>query len=314
MTEYALPIIDMSQPDGLPQRLDDACRTHGFFYVVGHGVPAELRAAAFEMSKRFFALSDEAKSRWHIEKSGIHRGFDPIGWQKLDPTMPGDIKESFYMGVDRGPEDPLVKAHVPNQGANQWPDEELVPGFKATMQAYEAALNDLGHRLLSVIAQGLKLPADYFEAFLKDPTPILRLLHYPEQPPSNKLEPGQIGCGAHTDWGSVTLLAQDDAGGLQVRAKDGTWFDAPPVPNAFVVNLGDMMQRWTNDAYVSNFHRVFNPKGRERYSIAYFFDIDYFTEVKALPGCFDDANPPRYAPTTAGQHIIEMYERTRTGY
>lgn len=311
---HRLPLIDLREADGLPARIDQACRDHGFFYLVGHGVDPALRTAVFDAGRRFFALGEAEKWRWHIERSRIHRGFDPIGWQALEPGQPADLKESFYLGVDRGPEDPLVMAGTPNQGANQWPDEALVPGFKAAVQAYEQALRRLSHRLLALMAEGLGLPAAHFEAYLQDPMPVLRLLHYPPQPPSQALLPGQLGCGAHTDWGSITLLAQDDAGGLQVQAADGHWFDAPPVEGSFVVNLGDMMARWTNGRWRSTPHRVFNPQGRERHAVAYFFDIDYHAEVSALPGCFDDANPPRWPPTTAGRHIIEMYERTRASH
>lgn len=306
----ALPIIDLADAAGLPARIDQACRTHGFFYLVGHGLAPSLPSAAFDVARRFFMLDEATKARWHIERSAHRRGFDPVGWQALEPGQPGDLKESFYLGVDRGPQDPLVLAGTPNQGPNQWPDEALVPGFQRATQAFEQALNALSRRLLSLMAEGLGLPATYFDAFLRDPMPVLRLLHYPEQPPSEQLAPGQIGCGAHTDWGSVTLLAQDDAGGLQVQGADGRWFDVPPLAGSLVVNLGDMMARWTNDRYRSTPHRVFNPTGRDRLSIAYFFDMDYHAEVTALPGCFSDTNPPRYPPTTAGQHIIEMYERT----
>ena len=306
-----LPVIDLSRTEGLPERLDAACRHEGFFYLIGHGIDPALRTAAFDAARRFFALPDADKQRCHIEHSRIHRGWDPIAWQSLDPGQPGDLKESFYLGVDRGPEDPLVQAHTPNQGPNQWPDAEQVPGFRQAVQAYEAAVNDLARRVLGHMALGLKLPQTYFNQFLLDPMPVLRLLHYPPQPPSRELLPGQMGCGAHTDWGSITLLAQDEAGGLQVQGADGQWFDAPPMPDAYVVNLGDMMARWTNDRYRSTPHRVVNPLGRERHSLAYFFDMDYHAEVSVLPGCSDALNPPRYAPTTAGQHIIEMYERTK---
>jgi isopenicillin N synthase-like dioxygenase len=306
----SLPVIDLSQAQGLPERLDQACREHGFFYLSGHGLDAGQRDAVFDASRRFFALSEAAKAQWHVDLSQHRRGFDPIGWQALEPGQPGDFKESFYLGVDRGPQDPLVLAGTPNQGPNQWPDEALVPGFKAATQAYEQGLNALARRVLSFMALGLNLPTDHFEAFLRDPMPVLRLLHYPAQPPQGQLLPGQIGCGAHTDWGSITLLDQDEAGGLQVQSSAGDWFDVPPLPGCLVVNLGDMMARWTNDRYRSTPHRVINPTGRERYSMAYFFDMDYHAVVQALPGCFSDANPPRYPPTTAGQHIIEMYERT----
>ena len=199
-------------------------------------------------------------------------------------------------------------AGVPNQGPNQWPDEALVPGFRATTNAYAQAMASLGRQVLSLLAESLSLPASYFDAFLTNPMPVLRLLHYP--PSDRPLQQGQVGSGAHTDWGSVTLLAQDEVGGLQVKLGD-FWVDAPPVPDSFVVNLGDMMQRWSNDRWRSNLHRVLpQAPGQHRYSVAYFYDMDYHAVVSALPGCFDAANPPKYPPITAGQHIVEMYEKT----
>jgi isopenicillin N synthase-like dioxygenase len=166
----------------------------------------------------------------------------------------------------------------------------------------------LGRQILSLLAESLNLPASYFDAFLTDPMPVLRLLHYP--PAERVLQDGQVGSGAHTDWGSVTLLAQDDMGGLQVKLGD-VWVDAPPVPDSFVVNLGDMMQRWSNERWRSNLHRVLpQAPGCNRYSVAYFYDIDYYAVVSALPGCFDASNPPKYAPISAGQHIVEMYQKT----
>ena len=317
----SLPVIDLARSrSGDAAALHDcaaqiaaACREHGFFYVRGHGIAQSLIDDTFALSRRFFALPEDVKARWHIDRSGIQRGFDPIGWQVLDPGKPADLKESFYLGVDRGPDDALVRAGTPQQGPNQWPDERLVPGFKALTQAYEAAVRNLSHHLMRLIAIGLNLSGDHFESFMQDPMPILRLLHYPTQPA--QVRDGQIGCGAHTDWGGVTLLAQDDAGGLEVLGSDGRWIAAPPIAGTYVVNLGDMMQRWTNDRYRSNLHRVQSPAGRdglagERYSIAYFFDIDYHAMVSALPGCFDAEDPPHYPPISAGAHIAEMYRRT----
>jgi isopenicillin N synthase-like dioxygenase len=312
----SLPVIDLSAVrHGVPgartrtaQLLDQACRAHGFFYVTGHGVSPTLREALFDQSKSFFDLPLDVKTRWHIDQSGICRGYDPVGWQSLELGKPADLKESFYLGVDRGPDDALVMAGVPNQGPNQWPDELLVPGFRAITNAYAQAMASLGRQILSLLAESLNLPASYFEAFLTDPMPVLRLLHYP--PAERVLQDGQVGSGAHTDWGSVTLLAQDDMGGLQVKLGD-VWVDAPPVPDSFVVNLGDMMQRWSNERWRSNLHRVLpQAPGCNRYSVAYFYDIDYHAVVSALPGCFDASNPPKYAPISAGQHIVEMYQKT----
>ncbi len=319
----ALPVIDLTaslQPDAgaraltadlTAARIDQACRQHGFFYISGHGIAQARIDDAYAASRAFFALPEDTKDRWHIRHSGIKRGFDPVGWQSLDPGRPHDLKESFYLGVDRPPHDPLVLAGTPNHGPNQWPDEPLVPGFRYAMEAYAAALDGLSRHLMGLLAIGLGLDARYFDTCLRDPMPVLRLLHYPPQPPA--LPDGQLGCGAHTDWGGITLLAQDAAGGLQVQADDGEWIDAPPIPGTLVVNLGDMMARWTNDRYRSTLHRVTQPQAaRERYSMAWFFDVDYHTVVEPLAVCVNHAHPPRYDRTTAGEHLIEMYRRTTT--
>lgn len=315
---HTLPVIDLAASFGhdpqataeIATQIDAACRRHGFFYVSGHGVPLALTGHLFMLSRRLFALPEEVKRRWHIDLSGgLQRGYDPIGWQALEAGRPADLKESFYLGTDRDAYDPLVRAGIPGHGPNQWPDEALVPGFQSTTEAYAASLARLGRHLMGLIALALKLPRDHFEPFLRQPMPVLRLLHYPPQAASTL--DGQIGSGAHTDWGGITLLAQDSSGGLQVRAEDGQWFDAPPVEGTFVVNLGDLMQRWTNDRYRSNLHRVINRvSGRERYSMAYFYDIDYHAVVSALPGCHDAADPPHHPPITAGEHIADMYRRT----
>jgi isopenicillin N synthase-like dioxygenase len=320
MPATPLPVIDLAASFSHDRQasldtahaIDAACRGNGFFYLIGHGVPLALMGHLFMLSRRFFQLPDRVKREWHIDRSTIRRGFDPIGWQSLEPGRPGDLKESFYLGVDRGPSDPLVRAGVPQQGPNQWPSEALVPGFQATTEAYAASMERLSRQLMGLIALALGLPRTHFEPTMTDPMPVLRLLHYPPQ--AAVADDGQIGCGAHTDWGALTLLAQDSAGGLQVQGKDGGWLDVPPIEGSLVVNLGDLMQRWTNDRYRSTLHRVINTaSGRDRWSMAYFFDIDYHAVVSALPGCTEPGQPARYTPITAGEHIVEMYRRTTLG-
>lgn len=313
-----LPVIDLApsfatDPEGaraVARQIDAACRRHGFFYVVGHGVPLALISHLFMINRRYFELPEDVKNACHIERSGgLKRGYDPIGWQSLEAGRPADLKESFYIGAERGADDPLVRAGTPNHGPNQWPDEARAPGFRQACETYAAAMERLGRHLMGLIALGLNLPRTHFEPFMQDPMPILRLLHYPPQQASQLDD--QIGSGAHTDWGGITLLAQDDAGGLQVRDELGRWLDARPIEGSFVVNLGDLMQRWTNDAYRSTLHRVVNASsGRDRHSIAYFFDIDYHARVEVLPTCCSADNPARHAPITAGEHIVEMYRRT----
>jgi isopenicillin N synthase-like dioxygenase len=294
----SIPIVDLGSaaPSALSGTIDAALRNDGFFAITGHGVPADTVSAAFEVSHRFFALPQPVKERWHVDRWPLKRGFDPIGWQSLDVGAPPDVKESFYLGVEA-------------IGPNQWPDEALVPGFRAAMQAYADAMQALAVRLMRLYEPALGLPAGHFDGFMHHPTCTTRLLHYPPQPAA--AAPGQIGCGAHTDWGAITLLAQDDAGGLQVQRADGEWIDVEPLPGAFVVNAGDMMQRWTNDRWRSTMHRVINRRsGRDRWSIAYFFDLDAEARIEPLAVCTSTDNPPRYAPLTAGEHLAEMYRRT----
>jgi isopenicillin N synthase-like dioxygenase len=324
----SLPLIDLAAAPApeLARRIDAAMREQGFLAVAGHGVPGPVIDAAFDAGHRFFALPEADKRRWHIdgweqraprpprattparggpEASGwpgglLKRGFDPIGWQSLDPANPPDVKESFYLGVEA-------------IGPNQWPDEALVPGFRAAMEAYSAAMEVLARRMMGLFEHALGVEPGGFDRFMRRPTCTTRLLHYPPQPgegPGGAL-PGQIGCGAHTDWGALTLLAQDDAGGLQVQRADGSWLDVEPMPGVFVVNAGDMTQRWTNDRWRSTMHRVVNRRsGRDRWSIAYFFDLDAEAVITPLPQCTSPADPPRYGPVTAGEHLVEMYRRT----
>lgn len=294
----ALPLIDLSSgtPASQAQRIDAALADAGFFAITGHGVPEAVVARAFDAGHRFFALAEADKRRWHIDGWPVKRGFDPIGWQSLDPANPPDVKESFYLGVEA-------------IGPNQWPDEALVPGFRAALEAYAAAMEALARRLMGLFELALGVPRGGFDGFMRHPTCTTRLLHYPPQPASAL--PGQIGCGAHTDWGALTLLAQDDAGGLQVQRRDGSWLDMAPLAGSLVVNAGDMTQRWTNDRWRSALHRVINrASGRDRWSIAYFFDLDAEAVITPLPQCTSAANPPRYGPLTAGEHLIEMYKRT----
>ena len=293
-----IPVLDLAalSADEAAGRIDAALQTAGFFAITGHGVPADVVARAFDAGHRFFALPEDAKARWHIDRWPLQRGFDPIGWQALDPAQPPDLKESFYLGED----------HV---GPNQWPDEALVPGFRAACNAYSAAMQALARRLMGLFERALALPAGHFDIFMRQPICTTRLLHYPPQP-ATALH-GQIGCGAHTDWGALTVLAQSEAGGLQVQRADGGWMDIPPLEGGFVINTGDMMPRWTNDRWKSTVHRVVNRHtGGERWSIAYFFDLDGEAVITPLPQCVSAERPARYGPITAAQHLAEMYRRT----
>ncbi len=314
-----IPVIDLSVGtlESQAEAIGAALTMTGFFSVVGHSVPHKVFDDAFEASRRFFAQSNAAKAEVHIEKSRHKHGFDPVGWQALNTAAPPDLKESFYLGAERALDHPLVLEGIENQGPNQWPSEEKLPGFRAACNSYSAHMDALARRLMSLIALSLQLRADHFGLFMRDPSCTTRLLHYPpHHPPHHPPQPasaqvGQIGCGEHTDWGAITLLAQDDAGGLQARLPDGNWLAIDPIPYGLVVNSGDMLQRWTNDRYLSNLHRVVNQASdRERYSIAYFFDLDHHAVIEVLPTCVSAQRPAKYPPIKAGEHLIEMYRKT----
>jgi isopenicillin N synthase-like dioxygenase len=307
-----IPVIDIAPllhgdataKAGVVTAIGDACRNIGFFYVVNHGVPEDLIAQVYAQAGRFFAQPTAKKAEIAIEKSSCHRGWFMVGGENLDPSKQkqgGDLKEGVKIGRDLGPEHPLVQAGTPLHGPNQWPD---LPGWRAVMEEYYAAMESLGRKLLQAFAAALNVGEHYFDGWLDAPMTTLGPLHYPPQ--RGHITEAQIGAGAHTDYGCLTMLAQDDAGGLQVRNADGVWIDAPPVPGSFVVNIGDMMERWTNGVFTSTLHRVVNISGRERYSIPFFFDPDFNAPVECLATCLPPGETPKYAPTTAGRHLLDM--------
>lgn len=311
---HRVPVIDIAglRSTDLKDRmavaaeLRAACRDKGFFYICNHGVPADLIAQAFALSEAFFALPDEAK--WRVDKaySPCNRGYEPLRAQVLEANAPPDLKESFYIGVDLPEDDPRVLAGKFNHGPNQWPAD--VPGFRPVMERYFSEMTALVKVLMRGLALSLDLDEHYFDSFCTEPVATLRLLHYPPQPANP--QPGEKGCGAHTDFGSLTLLAQDDVGGLQVWGGEQGWIPAPPVPGSFVVNLGDLIARWTNDRYRSTLHRVINVSGCERYSIPFFFtgNPDYL--VSCLPSCATAGEESRYPAVTTLEHLAECYRRT----
>jgi isopenicillin N synthase-like dioxygenase len=309
-----LPVIDVSglrSPDLARRRavgaqLREACLDKGFFYISNHGVPESLIRQTFEASARFFDLPEPVKCALAKKLSPANRGYEPLRLQTLEPGTPPDLKEGFYIGNELAPDHPLVLARKFNHGPNQWP--EGLPGFRAAMDSYFAALHEASMLLMRGVALSLELQENHFDALCVDSMETLRLLHYPPQPPHPL--PDEKGCGAHTDFGVITLLAQDEAGGLQVHDGENGWIHAPPLPGTFVVNLGDMMARWTNGKYRSTLHRVVNLSGRSRYSMPFFFSGNIDHLVTCLPTCTGPGNPPRYPPVTIEQHFIECYART----
>ncbi|HZM32337.1 MAG TPA: 2OG-Fe(II) oxygenase family protein [Acidimicrobiales bacterium] len=272
-----LPVVDLRDPAAeAAGAIDDACRRDGFFYVVGHGVDPALAERVDAAARAFFARPEDEKAAIAMARGGrAWRGWFPLGGE-LTSGVP-DGKEGLYFGAELGPDHPRVAAGTPLHGANLFPASP--PDLRGTVLAWLDAMTALGHRLASLAAAGLGLDPGWFAAHLTgDPTILFRIFRYPPSPPGV----GGWGVAEHTDYGLLTILRQDDAGGLEVRTTDG-WVDAPPVPGSFVVNIGDMLDRMTGGRYRSTPHRVRNTSGGDRVSLAFFFDPSWDAEVVPLP-------------------------------
>lgn len=305
MTETAnLPVIDLSPALGdcslrgraaVIASLHEALHETGFMYVVGHGLNASLLARAFRSARRFFARPLEEKRAVAYTDSAANFGFQGIEGERLDPANAPDLKEAFTMR----------NALAARPNSSSWPDEE----FRTDALMLFAAGLSTAHALLALLAEGLQLPLDYFTPLHRGENVTLRFLHYPANLPSRSKS--QLGAGEHTDYGSITLLFQQDVGGLEVRDRAGQWRFAPPLPEAIVINTGDLMERWTNGHFRSTVHRVRPIVGdQDRYSIALFVDPDSAVQVECIPSCVEPGMPPRYPLITAGEHLRQKIEAT----
>jgi isopenicillin N synthase-like dioxygenase len=294
----SLPVADVSAlvndakmgaQVAVADQIGAACRTYGFFYVSGHGVPPELLDRLDSASRTFFALPEQQKLEISMSRGGrAWRGFFPVG-DELTSGRP-DLKEGIYFGTELDPDDARVRAGTPLHGPNLFPRQ--VPELRDAVLSYMDALASVAQAVLRGIALSLGLDRDYFaDGYTAHPTVLFRVFHYPPQPPDDD----GWGVGEHTDYGLLTLLAQDENGGLQVRSPQG-WIEAPPIPGTFVANIGDMLDRMTGGWYRSTAHRVRNRSGNERLSFPFFFDPDFTAEVPPLPGAarLDAAGQPRW--------------------
>jgi isopenicillin N synthase-like dioxygenase len=316
-----IPVIDIGASfSGDPEatrriawEIHKAARENGFFYIANHGISALTVETQFAWSKRFFALPAEQKLALDMKLSPSTAGYEPIGGQQLDSQdtnatkAPPDLKESFYCAMELPPDHPWSLKRMRGFGHNQWP--AALPGFQDHMVAYWAAMRGLADRLLGLIAVSLDLPTGWFGPHFDMPGGTLRLIKYPPQATGAQFN--QIGAGAHTDWGGVTLLVQDDVGGLEVRNVAGDWIEATPIPGTFVINLGDLMARWTNGIYNSNMHRVNNNRsGRDRYSVVFFYTARPDAVIEPVPGSVTADYPRRFPACTAYEHTQEMFRRS----
>lgn len=316
-----IPTVDLGGSfDDVARAIDRACREVGFFQIIGHGVDPIVEFDAWQMIGEFFALPLDSKLALAIPEGDAY-GYGPYQAERLaaslGATSPPDLKETFSVGPPAGAsvelEDPAA-AFV--YSPNRWPAD--LPALEPVLVAYYDELSALAERVMARMAAGLGLPNDYFEPFINFHTSALRALRYPDLG-AVRPEAGQLRAGAHSDYGTLTLLRQDDApGGLQVRGIEGGWHLVPAVPGAYVVNVGDALERWTNDQWRSTIHRVVVPSadaGRDctRQSMAFFHNANWDAVIECLPTCLATDGTAKYAPVTAGTHLMSKFRSTQ-GY
>ncbi|WOD39187.1 isopenicillin N synthase family dioxygenase [Nodosilinea sp. E11] len=320
-----IPLIDFSpflteDPMGQQQVVADiyrACHEVGFFYISHHGIPQAAIDGAFARSQQFFALplAEKTALAWSSEVS--NRGYIGLERERLDETQPGDLKEAFNLGPDVSPEEATTRGLPLVQ--NRWPADQA--DFRATLTEFFDHCAVAAGRLFRAFALALGMPADFMLTRHVTHNFTLRLLHYP--PLATAPQPGQIRAGAHSDYGTLTLLFQDQVGGLEVLSAQGDWISAPAIPGAVLINTGDLTERWSNGVFRSTKHRVGLPQDSQagraelprpvsnhRYSIAFFCEPDAEAVIDCLPTCQGPGHPPQYPPITAGDYLLSRLQAT----
>jgi isopenicillin N synthase-like dioxygenase len=307
----------LSEKQSLARRMGEVCRQTGFLAVVGHGVSDGIVSGAWNAARGFFDLPVEKKLAVKMPYVGYPYGYSPLQAEALAKSLgeetPPDLKESFSIG-------PLEQ--VPQTGneadadfrfaENLWPKEPA--NFRVAWSAYYRAMSDLAARIMRVFALALELPEGFFDGMIDDPISAMRALNYPHQTVQPK--PGQLRAGAHSDYGSLTILLVEAApGGLEIFTPDGKWQAVPVVPGAFVVNIGDLMARWTNDRWVSTIHRVVNPPpdahgSTRRQSIAFFHQPNWDAEISCIPTCLAPGESGKYPPVGSGAYLMGKFHST----
>lgn len=309
-----IPVIDVGAAydgaegarEALAAELANTLQSVGFAYIENHGVSQDQIETLRREAKHFFALPQADKDACAINP--WHRGYmapnsSTIVTSSVARVSKPNQSESFLVMHELAPDDPDLLAGKPLQGPNQWPAAQ--PSLRDSVLAYMAAMEDLSRRLIQTLARGLALPTDFFDPYFDRPTLFLRLLHYPPQ----AKEAGLFGSAPHTDYGFMTLLAQDEIGGLEVRNAAGQWISAPPIAGTFVMNVGDILSRWTNGRFASTPHRVINLSGRDRYSQPYFFDPSMDAVVAPLPNSVAEGQVRAFAPLRYGDYLMERLDK-----
>jgi len=314
MTSY-IPIVDVSpfkngsldQKKRIAKEIRETAENSGFFYITGHGIPKELTERAFATSKRFFALDQKQKEEISVNKN--QRGWMAQGMATLEGSKSYDAKEIFFWGWEVDEDDPDMT--LPMVAQNLWPEQQA-PWLQHELTPYYHAVCEVGGIVMSALALAFDLDEDFFTDAYEKPLARGQLVYYP--PFTEKDDASErFSAAPHTDFGVLTLLLQDNNGGLQVRSADGNWIDAPPVEETLICNIGDLLQRWSNKRLTSTVHRVINRSGNERYSIPIFFDPHSATKIDPCDlGVSKEVS--HYEPTTAGDYISEKNSKNFSQY
>ena len=315
-----VPVIDIAgwfSGDDVARRqvagaVDDACRVSGFFQIVGHGIDERLRQDVKDVADEFFALPEDEKRQYEPPSREINRGYSGRKTESLSYSTgvvrPPDLAEAFIVGNDRVVEgDPYFEAERHRSFApNMWPSHPA--RMRDVLWAYYLAIDALSHEMCDIAAMALGLDHDFFARRIDKAIATLRCNWYRRDADEVTLPEGQMGLGAHTDYGILTIVMADALPGLQVIARDGHWHDVLPLEEGFVVNTGDALAVWTNDEWASTIHRVVPssaPGAGRRRSFAFFQDGNYDAVIECLPTCTSADRPPRYAPITLGEHVLD---------
>jgi isopenicillin N synthase-like dioxygenase len=316
-----VPIVDLTtfrngtDKTAVVRSVGSACATIGFLVVSGHGIPQPMIDAVLDAARRFFSLPAEIKAAVRPADPAVFRGYQAVEAKSLGRSLgtdaPADLRESFTINRVQDKSDPYFRNPAAGRifAENVWPEESLIPGFRSAFIDYYLAMEQLATTLMRIFALALDLPESFFDDKIDKHFTNCAAYHYP--PLTRAPKPGQLRGGAHTDFGSLTVvLASPSARGLQVW-NGGEWEDVPVVSGTFIVNLGDLMAQWTNDRWVSTLHRVANPPEGEwsasRYSITFFHQPNYDVLVESL----DRVNPPKHAPETSGAHLVRKLTAMR---
>ncbi len=309
-----LPVIDMTgfrdgsfqQRKSIADHAVHACETAGFFYVSGHGIDKQIFEDAKQVAVEFFKKPTAFKSQVHITTVPHHRGYVGNFDVAPDTSKGGDIREAYKVALDLPADDPDHVAGITLYGPNIWPDD--MPQFRDKLTHVYEQFQILSESIFSLFAIGLDQPADFFNPLIVKPASVMNVNYYPATNSESGSE--SSGIGAHSDYEAFAMLWQDGVGGLQIESLEGEWEAVQPVEDALVINIGDLMQHWTNDRFRATRHRVINVSGKERVSLACFGNTNFHALIECIDSCCSDQNPARYPPVKSGDYLMDAIKRT----